>query len=396
MEKIKVMVIMENEEKERELVNMLTNIDYIDLMDKIPPGADLAIRLIGVAPDVLLLERATAGDGYQLVEKLNDDEAEIITIMVEDEIEKETIRKAVFSGARDVLLYPVTAPQLLDSVYKCYQKEQKKNIQKRTPKSETRKKKKAAGNIVGVYSNKGGVGKTFLAVNLATSLALREKERVALVDLDLDAGSAALVMNLISHFTLSDVINDIRNLDRDLLESYMLPHSSGVMVLASPAQPRLNEFINADHISAILKILQSSFDYIVVDLPTRISKTLEPVFQEAEQLMVVVNQDLATIQNVKSFLVGMETLNFPQSRIKVVLNAFDTKREVRPKDIEVTLKAEIAGTIPADYRVASSSLNRGIPLALFNPRSKMSKGIDDLAAHIKQINGKAELKNWET
>lgn len=396
MEKIKVMVIMENEEKERELVNMLTNIDYIDLMDKIPPGADLAIRLIGVAPDVLLLERATAGDGYQLVEKLNDDEADIITIMVEDEIEKETIRKAVFSGARDVLLYPVTAPQLLDSVYKCYQKEQKKNIQKRTPKSETRKKKKAAGNIVGVYSNKGGVGKTFLAVNLATSLALREKERVALVDLDLDAGSAALVMNLISHFTLSDVINDIRNLDRDLLESYMLPHSSGVMVLASPAQPRLNEFINADHISAILKILQSSFDYIVVDLPTRISKTLEPVFQEAEQLMVVVNQDLATIQNVKSFLVGMETLNFPQSRIKVVLNAFDTKREVRPKDIEVTLKAEIAGTIPADYRVASSSLNRGIPLALFNPRSKMSKGIDDLAAHIKQINGKAELKNWET
>ena len=92
---------------------------------------------------------------------------------------------------------------------------------------------------------------------------------------------------------------------------------------------------------------------------------------------------------------GLETLNDPKGKVKVLLNSFDPRGEVKQKDIEVTLNVEAAGVIPADYRLAMSSMNRGIPLNLFNPRSKMTRSIDNIAGTVLAQNGKAEMKKWQ-
>jgi pilus assembly protein CpaE len=65
-----------------------------------------------------------------------------------------------------------------------------------------------------------------------------------------------LALNLIPRYTIADVVNDIRNLDSDLLNGYLTEHQSGVKVLAANVQPQMTNFISADHVEVIIKILQ--------------------------------------------------------------------------------------------------------------------------------------------
>ena len=132
------------------------------------------------------------------------------------------------------------------------------------------------GQVYTVFSTKGGVGKTFVSINLAASLAKNTEKRVVLVDLDLDFGNAALALNLYPKFTITDVIDDIRHMDSDLIESYLIPHASGIKVLPANLQPAMNDFINAEHIHVILESLRESFDYVVVDMPGRFVETIMP------------------------------------------------------------------------------------------------------------------------
>ena len=392
MEKISVMLVMEEEAKIKEFENMLTNIDYLKLISSLIPDEDLMFKILDTQPDVVIMGANILGDGYKVVEELTAENPDIATILIEKEFKEETIRKAVFSGAKDILIYPVDSPLLLNSIYRTYQKEKKRMHQQRSnPTGVSRKK--VDGNIITVFSNKGGVGKTFIATNLAASLALGSDKRVALVDFDLDYGNVGLALNLVSHFTISDVINEIRNLDREMMEGYMIPHSSGMLVLAAPAEARLNEFINSDHIETILKTLRTSFDYIVVDMPCRLKDNLEPVFRESDQLILVVDQNLSTIQNVKAFAGELEALNYPKNKLKLLLNSYDRKKEIALKDIETTLKLGISIAIPYDYKLVSGALNRGLPVELFGPRSKVAKSITLLSSLVREGEEDKEFKN---
>ncbi len=338
-------------------------------------------ELDGANPDVVLVSAFVPGDGYKLTEKIVKLYPDKAVIIVERELREETMRKAIFAGAKDVLIYPFTPSKLIDSVYRSFQVEQKKaTIQRdRSPKE---RRKARHGQIITVFSTKGGVGKTFIAANLAVSLAQHTKEKVVLLDLDLDFGNAALALNIIPRYTISDVINEIRNLDQDLLESYLVPHRSGIKILPANATPQLAEFISADHIEIILKVLQSAFDYVVVDMPARFYGPVDPAFQFADLLLLVTTPEVATVRNVKAALVTLSELNYPKTKIKLLLNKADARGEIKPKDVETTMNHNLYGILHADYRLGSSSLNKGIPAVMLYPRAKVSRSFHELARKI--------------
>ena len=384
MDRIKALVVNEDLEERSGIVEIFSNVEYITVEGE-AESSDEAMELIEeLNPDVILIGAYIPGDGYKLAEKIFKTYPEKAIIIIERELREETMRKAIFSGARDVLIYPFTASKVVDSVYRCFQLEQKKQLIQRESVSKPRRRSHK-GQVISVFSTKGGVGKTFFAANLAVALSQHTKEKVVLLDLDLDFGNAALALNIIPRYTVADIVNEIRNLDQDLIESYLIPHRSGIKVLPANAQPQMTEFIAGEHIEIIIKVLQSAFDYVVIDLPSRFSSSIDPAFQSADLLFLLTAPEVATVRNIKATLAALNDLSFPKQKIKLILNKEDSRTEIKPKDVEATLNSSLFGTIPADYKLVNSSLNKGIPVVLLYPRAKVSRVFNDLAGKIAVI-----------
>ena len=384
MDRIKVMVVEDEFEDRSTIIEYLSNVEYINLVAE-AESLEETIDLLeeGETPDVMLISALIPGDGYKLAEKIVADYPWISMIMVERELKEETMRKAIFAGAKDVLIFPFTPAKLVDAIYRSHQLEKKKqSLSREKPSGVKTRKKSRQGQVITVFSTKGGVGKTFVSTNLAVSLAQNTEDKVVLVDLDLDFGNTSLALNIMPRYTISDVINEIRNLDQDLVESYLIPHRSGIKLLAANAQPQMAEFINAEHIEIIIKVLQTAFDYVVIDMPARFYDPVDPAFHEADLLFMITTQDVATLRNLKASLAALNSLNFPKHKIKLLLNKAETRSEIKPKDVETTLNSEIYGILPADYKLVASSLNKGIPVVLLYPRAKISRSFQELARRI--------------
>ena len=380
MDMIKVLVAGVNQEEKENITYALANVEYINTTD----GADTSEQVLQILDqkhvDVVLVDAYMSGNGYKLTEAVVEKHPDVAVIIIERELKEDTMRAALFAGAKDVLISPLNPAKLVDSIYRSYQAEQKRKLALQS--KANRPQAGSRGQVITVFGTKGGAGKTFVATNLAVALARHDGYRVALVDLDLDFGNAALALNIIPQFTISDVVNDMSHLDQDLLESYLIPHRSGLRVLAANAEPQMTEFVNADHVGYILRLLRNAFDFIVVDMPARFYDPVEPAIQDADMLMLIATPEVVTLRNIKSCMNTLAMLKYPAHKIRVLLNKVDSRTDIKPRDVEATLNAKIFTSLLADYRQVSSSMNQGIPVVTLFPRSKISRGFHDLAGKI--------------
>ena len=381
MERIRILVVEDDLEKRSAITDALSDMEYLQLTGKAASAAE-ALKIMEEAdPDVMIIGALIPGEGYSLAEQISASFSQIAMIMVEEELKEETMRKAIFAGAKDVLVYPFSPAQLVDSIYRSHQLEKKRQVirQEKTP---ALREKNRRGQIFTVFSTKGGVGKTFVSTNLAVSLAKSTAEKVVLVDLDLEFGNTALALNIVPRYTIADVVNEIHNLDQELMENYLIPHRSGIRVLAANAQPQMTDFINAGQIEQIIKVLQAGFDYVVIDMPARFHDLVDPAFRQSDLLMLVTTQEVSTLRNIKSCLTFLDSLNFPQHKIKLILNKAETRSEIKFKDVQAALQQDLYSTVPAEYRLGSSSLNKGIPIVQLYPRARVSRSFQKLTHHI--------------
>src|SRR5690606_28221524 len=156
--------------------------------------------------------------------------------------------------------------------------------------------------------------------NLSVSLARMTKMKVALVDLDLQFGDAAIMLNVSVKNTISDLVKEINQLDSDSMDDYMVTHFSVVRVLPAPVKPEYAEYITSAHIEKILDTLKDKFHYIVIDTPASFHETVLTALDSSDTILMVTTLDLPTIKNIKTGLDVMESLRYPKDKIKIVLN----------------------------------------------------------------------------
>jgi len=381
--KMKLLLLADSETERLEITEMLKNIDYIHLAGDSIDENKTWESLERATVDILLMGSSLNGSRYAFAEKVSNQFPHTSIIMVEKELLEEAMHNALFAGAKDVLIKPIDPEKLMNSIYRIHQL-QERNVVTKLEAPQKKLRKRELGQVYTVFSTKGGVGKTFVSINLAASLAKNAEKRVVLVDLDLDFGNAALALNLYPKFTITDVIDDIRHMDSDLIESYLIPHESGIKVLPANLQPNMNDFINAEHIHVILEALRESFDYVVVDMPGRFVETIMPALALADQLLVITTPELSAVRNIKVLLVTLKDLNFPQSKIRIVLNKEDLRGEIKKNDVETTLNKKVDAAIGLDYRRVLSSLNRGVPLVYEYPKNTLSKNFEKMCAKFIQ------------
>ena len=383
MNKMKLMLLADTESDRQNIMGILKNIDYVNVIGDYTDEDAAWDSLERSSAEIMLLGVGVNGEGYAFAERISAIHPELGIIMLESELLEETMHNALFSGAKDVLVKPLEPEKVASAIYRIHQlSERKAALQNNTVNKKVRKRD--LGQVYTVFSTKGGVGKTFVSINLAASLAKKQDARVVLLDLDLDFGNAALALNLYPKFTISDVVDDIRNIDSDLIESYLMPHESGIKVLPANLQQQMNDYMNAEHIRIILESLRESFDYIVVDMPARFVDKVMPALALADTLLVVTTPEISSVRNVKALLATLMDLNFPQSKVKIILNKEQIRGDIKQKDIELTLNKKVDAAIGFDYQKVLSSLNRGIPLVSEYPKNVVSKNIEKLCLRIVQ------------
>jgi pilus assembly protein CpaE len=238
-----------------------------------------------------------------------------------------------------------------------------------------------AGKAITVFSPKGGVGKTTIAVNLALALAGHGKKRVCLVDLDLGFGDVAITLQLFPARTLADAVPMETGLDIGLLETLLTPHQDEMFTLVAPVQPDARDSIPAALIGKVLRLLKGSFDYVVIDTSPSFDAHVLAAFDETDELVLVTTLDVPTLKNVKIAAETLDLLNFPKSQRHLVLNRADEKVGLSTGEVESTLGMKVSEAIPTSSQVPNAT-NSGEPIVAGLPRHPVSRAISSLASQL--------------
>lgn len=234
---------------------------------------------------------------------------------------------------------------------------------------------------VAVYSPKGGVGTTTLAVNLAVAAGSRRPDRVVLVDLDLQFGDVATHLNLDPKQTLADVIRDEAALrEPELLRTYAMRHDSGLHVLAAPTSPAAAELITADHIIHILGTLLDGYESVVIDAGSTLDERALNVFEAAESIVIPVYPEMAALKAVHGLLDYLNEVGSLGAKASFVQNNMFAREILKPRDIEAALGTRISTALPYDPFLFLKAVNEGVPVVIGAPRSSVAERLLKLSA----------------
>ena len=248
----------------RKLLGFEEDIEVIGTAGDGKQGLEEAHRLL---PDIVLTDvNMPIMDGIQLTERLAQELPASPVIIMSVQGERDYLRRAMQAGAREYLIKPFSHDELVAAIRRVHQLEEKKGTFARAAAPDTSGAPRAAalGEVIVLFSGKGGVGKTLLATNLSVALAVETESRVALVDLDLQFGDIGVMLNLDHSRSITDVV-DSETLEPEMLNEIMAHGPAGVRVLLAPISPELADLITNDHVRMVMTELRKTYDYVVVD-----------------------------------------------------------------------------------------------------------------------------------
>lgn len=236
---------------------------------------------------------------------------------------------------------------------------------------------KPDGRIVAVVAPKGGVGRTMIATNIAVGLAKRYPQQVVLVDLDLQFGDCAVVLNLEPEFALPDMTDGAAAKDMLALKTLLTRHETGLYVVPGSDSPVAADKVSPAAVTHLLSMLASEFQYIVVDTSHGLSEYTLSVLDKAHELVLVAGFDVPSIRALRKEIEALRALDMLPDARHVVVNFFDKDRGLTVKNVQVAIGEDV--DIVMDLSpIVPKSINRGIPLLQANGRDPVTKQLERL------------------
>lgn len=235
--------------------------------------------------------------------------------------------------------------------------------------------------VITVFSTKGGVGKTVLATNMATSITKKTESRVILVDLDLQFGDVGIAMGLESSNTVlefADYISDMGETDEKRLDELLVSHSSGLKVLLAPKEPESADLITPESIKSIMEILKKDADFIIVDTPASFDDNVLTLLDASDEICMILTMDMPSVKNLKLCFKTLSDLRYSREMQRLVINRVENNVGLKVAEIEHSIGMRAIGRIPFDKAVPLS-VNKGVPVVLDAPKLQVSKEIENLA-----------------
>ena len=241
--------------------------------------------------------------------------------------------------------------------------------------------------VIVVVSPKGGVGKTTTSVNVAARLAESAPGEVVVIDLDLQFGDVATVLDLEPSYTTTDAFASGAD-DSMRLRTLLTPHPANFYVLCGSDDPAANGRVTGDQIRKLVHLYAASFRYVIVDTPAGLHEETLASLEEATDVIVVAALDVATLRAVRREVEVLADLHLLPQRRHVVLNRADRRSGLTEGDAERIIGLPIDVVVPASDHVVVAG-NRGELAIASRKRNPVRRPFLALAARLADLTNPA-------
>ncbi|TMC04662.1 MAG: response regulator [Chloroflexi bacterium] len=342
-------------------------------------------------PHVILMDiNMPDMDGITATEIISNTVPESPIIMMSVQGEQDYLRRSMLAGAREFLVKPFSADELINSIRHVHELEKVRRA-RYAPVAPAAPvggpavpvAGRETGKIITFFSPKGGVGRTTIATNLAVALHQLTGKPVVLVDGSLPFGDIAVILNMSPKAkTIADLIGSFETADSDVVESILVQHSTGIKVMLAPPTPESTELITGAHIKHVLELLRERYAYIVVDTWPSFQEQVITMLDVADVILTLMTLEITSLKNVRVFMEVVEKLGYDEAKVQLVANRNDSSGGIKASDVEASLGRKIPHTIVSDGRTLVLAVNRGVPFVISHRDSQVAKDIFALAQKV--------------
>jgi pilus assembly protein CpaE len=337
---------------------------------------DLIQRLDPSRPVVAVFGPGFASPiGFQHVHRVTSTHSTLGVVFAVYELSTDVLQQALRAGARDAVVIGGEASliQSVDRVGELLAGAATTRVE--TPVARTG----APGRLISVFSTKGGVGKTCIAINVAAAMAKRSGEPVVLVDGDLQFGDVSVMLGRQAQSTVLDAAAAVQYGDLELVQTLAdKDPATGLLVLPAPVESMPTDALLPGEMVNICAALQAIAGHVVVDLPSVFNDYVLAIIEASDEVLLVGSMDIPSIKNLK---IGMQQLDLQAiagPKLKLVLNHANAKVKLDVKEIERVLGLSANFPVPDDLAVPIS-VNAGRPVVVDDPKSPVSRALDRIA-----------------
>lgn len=370
-EKISTIIVSQNKRLQDLLKFCIEEFKDYEIIARINDKSELVNTNLTAEKFVIFLDMNSKN--HEFIEYFSTKFPNSKIIVIKENPDVNFIVTAIRFGAKEILNYPIIKSELCDILAR---------IQKSFNKT-FRKQDKC--KMITVFSNKGGIGKTSIAANLAMELAAITKENIALIDLNFQFGDITTFMDLQPTFDISYMFDNINNINKEFLFNTMEKYKdTSLYVLADAPFFKPSKQITSKQITKFFDILKESFSYIIIDTDSTFESKTITTLDSSDLIFLVTIINMPALRNCQRCLGLFDKLGYNNNKVQILVNRYMENDEITVNDVETLLKKKIYWKIPNNYFALMSAINKGELLSEINPDSNVAQSYKELAINVSE------------
>lgn len=369
---IRVMMVAQDASLIETVRRHLTDRYPIELVETAQTGRQCLAILSDVDPSVVIIAEGLADIEYlQLVRQIGISSPGVATVVLSLSENVQTYQEIMGAGARGVVKVTRAPEEWLVSGEELDWRIRQAHeligpVREARARAVQSKRRRVGGEIVAVYSAKGGVGKSVCAVGLALLWAQRDpRKKVALVDLNLQFGVDTVYLNLPSYHSVIDLVTNINALGPGTLDALVAKKDFGagseLYFVPAPSDPRQADQVLGSHVASVLSALRRHYDVTLVDTTATISDVTLAALQASTRILFVCTQDMLAVRQTRA---ALELLRDPEFGIdtesfSLIINRVNRHSEIKPESIAALFDISCVGMVPEDVAFFEKNVNVG-------------------------------------
>lgn len=372
MQKISALILSDEYSTNEVLKLFVSEFDNINLID-CPAQPELILATLTEMQNksIFLVDLSNnKQEKLDLILKVSQQCPNCKVLALSDNPTVDLIIRIMRAGAKEFVPIPILKNEFFDSLNKIIS-------QFEEPKKNNKCK------IISVFSNKGGIGKTSLATNLALELSKITKESVALIDMNFQMGDITTFLDLKPSFNISYMLENIDKINETFLLSTLEKYkNSSLYILADPPYFKQADNIQPKQITKLFDTLKETFSYIIVDAEASFDGKNIAALDNSDLILLVTVANIPALRNTQRCLELFEKLGYDKNKTQIVVNRYMENDEIKEDDVEKVLSKSVYWKIPNNYFALMTAINKGVPVSSINANTNIAQSYRDLAQHI--------------
>jgi pilus assembly protein CpaE len=305
------------------------------------------------SPDICLIDfDRDHANALTTAERIHERLPDTAIFAISSHSEPNLIIEAMRCGCSEYVVKPVGREQLLEAVARVGVRKREKRAQ-------------VSGQVLTFLGAKGGSGATTIATHVAALLAKSCSRKTLLLDLHPGCGEAALFLGLTKHqYHFYELVESVDRLDSELLQSYVLHHSSGLDLLPAPDFSEPVRRVSTESVGQAVDFLRTKYEFVLIDCSPGLTDQNLEVIPRSDHVYIITVPEVPALRNVARLLDYFNRQEFGRDKVDVIVNRHQAKNSViTDGEIEKVIRKKIFWKVPNQYQQVIQTITAGDPSA---------------------------------